>query len=501
MAGVKTGAINSILFPQDVVANIARIASDIKTIFPLAEGHFVVGPMGKIGWGTPTLISLELGVILDIPRPLFAIIGVLRCLLPAEDAALLELQVNFAGGVDFGRGLIWFNASLFDCRLLAFTLEGDMAVRIGWGERRCSSLTVGGFHPAFREVPDDLRNMTRLTISLLSGDNPRITVQTYFAVTSNTVQSGARVELYAAACGFNVYGFLGYDLLVQFNPFQFIADLYAGLALRSGTSTYRRRLAPRPARRGRRRGTRAARRPSRSCSSRSRSASTRRGATTRRPSGGDRGRHGADDDGARRTTATGRIEVPANSTTGVSVRDPNLAGGAIVIQPFAVLAVSQKVAPLGYPARKVRQQEARPRTVRRHDAADGIEAAREEFAIANFKKLSDSDKLSAKSFEKMRAACASRPVTPRRPGPGPSSRSTTSCAMSIARSGSIDLRRPVQAARTRSSRCSPEARRPPRMRSRRPRPARIKPATIDVADAGFLVVAVSDLNPAGRRSP
>ena len=110
MAGVKTGAVNSILFPQDVVANINRIATDIKTIFPLAEGHFVVAPMGKLGWGTPTLISLEIGVILDIPVPAIVIIGVLRISIPAEDAPLLRLQVNFAGGIDFDRGLIWFNA-------------------------------------------------------------------------------------------------------------------------------------------------------------------------------------------------------------------------------------------------------------------------------------------------------------------------------------------------------------------------------------------------------
>ena len=82
MLGVRTGAMNSILFPQDVVANITRIVSDLKAIFPLAEGHFLVGPMGKLGWGTPTLISLELGVILDIPAPQIVIIGVLRCILP-----------------------------------------------------------------------------------------------------------------------------------------------------------------------------------------------------------------------------------------------------------------------------------------------------------------------------------------------------------------------------------------------------------------------------------
>ena len=137
MAGVKTGALNSILFPQDIVANINRIASDIKTIFPLAEGHVIVAPMGKLGWGTPTLISLELGVILDIPQPAITIIGVLRVNIPAEDLPFLRLQVNFAGGIDFDRGLIWFNASLFDSQLIVFTLTGDMALRIGWGSSRC----------------------------------------------------------------------------------------------------------------------------------------------------------------------------------------------------------------------------------------------------------------------------------------------------------------------------------------------------------------------------
>jgi hypothetical protein len=214
MAGVRTGALESVLFPQDIVANINRIISDLKTIFPIAEGHVLIAPMGKIGWGTPTIMSVEIGVILDIPDPEFTIIGVLRVSLPAEDAPLLKLQVNFAGGIDFNKSLLWFNASLFDSRLLIYTLAGDMALRIGWGATPMFVLSVGGFHPAFHELPDDLRDMKRMSISLLSGSNPRLTVENYFAVTSNTVQSGARVELYAEACGFNVYGFLGYDLLV-----------------------------------------------------------------------------------------------------------------------------------------------------------------------------------------------------------------------------------------------------------------------------------------------
>ena len=110
-----------------------------------------------------------------------------------------------------------------------------MALRIGWGDQKIFVISVGGFHPTFHEVPPDLTSMKRIGIALLSGDNPRLMAQTYFAITSNTVQSGARVELYAAAAGFNIYGYLGYDLLVQFIPFHFVADIYAGLALRKGT--------------------------------------------------------------------------------------------------------------------------------------------------------------------------------------------------------------------------------------------------------------------------
>ena len=35
--------------------------------------------------------------------------------------------------------------------------------------------------------------------------------------------------------GFNIYGFLGYDVLFQFDPFRFIAKLSGGIALRDGT--------------------------------------------------------------------------------------------------------------------------------------------------------------------------------------------------------------------------------------------------------------------------
>ncbi|MDH3614231.1 MAG: hypothetical protein OES10_13220 [Gammaproteobacteria bacterium] len=397
--GVRTGSVSSVLFPPDVVGNIVQIVSDLKSFFPIAEGHFIVAPMGKLGWGTPALITLEIGVILDIPVPQFTIIGVLRAILPEEDAPILKLQVNFAGGVDFDRGLIWFDASLFDSNLLVFTLSGDMALRIGWGDEKLFVISVGGFHPAFKEVPSDLVGMKRLGISLLSGNNPRLSVETYFAVTSNTVQSGARVELYAGAAGFNVYGFLGYDLLVQFNPFYFVAAIYAGLALRKGSSViagidvFCELSGPTPWR------------------ARGHAKFKILFITIKIGFDEEWGQdpdalpvdtvdvlalmEAAVRDGRNWTTA-----LPNNASQTVTLRQTDLPDDALLLHPFGVLSVSQKVAPLGLPIDKFGNQvPAGDTTFTISRDVGSNENAQEEFAIANFLELSDNEKLSRKSFE------------------------------------------------------------------------------------------------------
>ena len=239
--GIRTNAVKSILFPQDVIANITRIISDIKQFFPPEEEHFVVGPMAKLGWGTPSIITVELGLLLDLPRPMFAIVGVLKAVLPSEDAPILRLQVNFIGILDFDRGYVFFRADLYDSRLLLFSITGSMAFLVSWGEEKTFALSVGGFHPDFRNLPTipalpgAFRDMARIGISLLSDDNPRLKIESYFAITSNTVQFGAKAELYAGVGSFNVYGFLGYDVLFQFDPFHFIAKMYGGIALRWDT--------------------------------------------------------------------------------------------------------------------------------------------------------------------------------------------------------------------------------------------------------------------------
>lgn len=236
--GLRDNTLSSILFPTDIIANADRILSDLRQIFPPQAGRFVFGPMAKITWGTPVLLSIDLGLVIEIPDPVrLVILGVVRGILPDENASILRLQVNFLGEINFEQQQLSFDATLFDSKLLAFTLTGDMALRLDWGAEANFLLTVGGFHPAYQPPPMNLPSIRRLTLALLQGDNPRLTLEMYFAVTSNTVQFGARLELYAAAWKFNVYGFLSFDVLFQFNPFYFVADITAMLTLRVGTSS------------------------------------------------------------------------------------------------------------------------------------------------------------------------------------------------------------------------------------------------------------------------
>jgi hypothetical protein len=109
-----------------------------------------------------------------------------------------------------------------------------MALRLGWGEKPAFLMSVGGFHPQF-EAPERFPTLRRVTLALGTGANPRFTLQSYTALTSNTLQLGAKAELFAEALGFKLQGLIGFDALVTFVPFSFRVDFTAGLKLSRGS--------------------------------------------------------------------------------------------------------------------------------------------------------------------------------------------------------------------------------------------------------------------------
>lgn len=230
--GVRTGTINNILFPKDVIANAPRIISDLRTIFPPEEGKFLIGPMAKLGWGTPPLISLSLGIIIEIPGNI-AILGVLRVALPTDELPLILMQVNFIGAIEFDKQRAFFFASVFESRILFITIEGEMGVLVAWGSDSNFVVSVGGFHPQFVPPPLPFPSPKRISLNILNESWGRIRIMGYFAVTSNTVQLGAKAELFFGFSKFKIEGHLAFDVLFQFDPFYFIIEISCGVSLKA----------------------------------------------------------------------------------------------------------------------------------------------------------------------------------------------------------------------------------------------------------------------------
>src|SRR5690606_13138039 len=98
-------------------------------------------------------------------------------------------------------------------------------------------LSVGGFHPSYTPPPLNLPSMQRLTIVLADEKNLKISVESYFAVTSNSAQFGARVYAMAKAWKISAEGELWFNVLFQFSPFYFAADMGVKFAIKMGNKT------------------------------------------------------------------------------------------------------------------------------------------------------------------------------------------------------------------------------------------------------------------------
>jgi hypothetical protein len=236
-AGLKTGALGAVLSPPDPKGNVGQLVATLAGLFPPAAGRHVFAPTARIVWGSPTLITIELCLVLELPAPVrLVVLGRLRALLPDEHEAIVRIQVDVLGVIDFDRAEAAVDATLVDSRLAQFALTGDMALRMSWGAQPSFLLAVGGFHPRFA-APPGFPALERVAVALAADDNPKLRLEAYLALTSNTVQFGARVDLAARAGSFSIAGFLSFDALVTLAPLAFVVDIAAKLAVKAGGRT------------------------------------------------------------------------------------------------------------------------------------------------------------------------------------------------------------------------------------------------------------------------
>lgn len=230
--GLRTRALDAVLFPKDPAKNAPAIIQTLSTVFPAAQGQVVLGPMAILGWGPRNLLALRMGLILEVPSPTrLILIAQLTANLPDPALPVVTLNVDALGVLDLDRGELSLDATLHDSRIAGFALSGDMALRIGWGAEPRFLLSVGGWNPRY-PVTEAMPALRRLTLELSGSKNPKLRFEAYFAITSNSVQFGARAELVVSAFGFTLEGRLGLDALIRFDPFGIVVDIAAALVVR-----------------------------------------------------------------------------------------------------------------------------------------------------------------------------------------------------------------------------------------------------------------------------
>lgn len=224
-----SGGLDAVLFPKDVAGNAPQIFETLKSLFPFKPGGFIIGPMLEVGWGTPNLVAIRVGVLIEASQ--IALLGQLVIQVPPlvdKQLAILRLQIDFVGVIVFDPFKIAFDGKLRDSRVALITLTGQFAFRAAFGDKPTFLLSAGGFHPRFADVPPDIpapfdRIGAGFSIGIIG-----VSVKVYFAVTAATVQTGAEVKVWADVGVASFDAGLGFDAICYLAPkFYFEIDFRA----------------------------------------------------------------------------------------------------------------------------------------------------------------------------------------------------------------------------------------------------------------------------------
>ncbi|MET9023768.1 DUF6603 domain-containing protein [Actinopolymorpha sp. NPDC004070] len=233
---MATGTAGRILAPEDPVRNAPVLLADLAAVFPPAQGVVVVGPTLQLSWAE--LVRFDIGVFIELPGPRkVVLLGSARAGIdnPSGGRPYLQIRLDILGVVDFAAQTLSFDAVLVDSHLLEILeLTGGAAFRMSWGAEPYVVLSVGGFHPSYSPAPMVLpASLTR--VAMVRGtpqDFLYFRFEGYFAVTTNTLQFGASVEVVVSVGSFNIRGFLGFDALIRFQPFHFQFTIAASVKVR-----------------------------------------------------------------------------------------------------------------------------------------------------------------------------------------------------------------------------------------------------------------------------
>jgi hypothetical protein len=248
-AAVRTGAVRTMLFPADPVAAAPQVLTTLANVFPVRPGSSLLGIGLQLSWSRG-LMSLVAAVVVESgPTPRVLVLGSLLATVPTPEHPVIRIQVDAVGIIDSARPSVEVDGSLVASFIGPYALTGDATLRFRGAREPAEGaepteedeaiflVAVGGFHPAFTPpATAHLLPQRRLALSLPM-ENPRVRLELYAALTSNSLQLGAKLEVSARKGGFSVEAVLGFDALATRDPFHLTVDIQARAAIRHDGTT------------------------------------------------------------------------------------------------------------------------------------------------------------------------------------------------------------------------------------------------------------------------
>lgn len=174
------------------------------------------------------VVAVAMGDGLEI-----TLLGLARMALPRPGVALVSIELGLIARFSTSEGVLWIQAQLTDNSWLlneSVRLTGGFAF-VTWFKGPNAGqfvLTLGGYHPSFHR--EGYPVVPRLGFNWSVSNAIVIKGESYFALTSEAVMAGGRLEVSAEFGPAWAHLIMGADGIVYFDPFRFSVEVYASIA-------------------------------------------------------------------------------------------------------------------------------------------------------------------------------------------------------------------------------------------------------------------------------
>lgn len=218
---------NSKLDPEPMAA-----LRELDADFPMAEGPFWLA--AGVSFNSFALVEgvAVLSVAVDDGLEV-ALLGLARMALPRPGVALASIELGLIARISTREGVLWVQAQLTDNSWLlneSVRLTGGFAFVTWFAGPRAGEfvVTLGGYHPSFHR--DGYPDVPRLGFDWRISDEIVVKGESYFALTSEALMAGGRLEASAHFGPAWAKVVFGADGIVYFDPFHFQVDVYASIS-------------------------------------------------------------------------------------------------------------------------------------------------------------------------------------------------------------------------------------------------------------------------------